>query len=205
MRRRHMNMPSAITARQPESRRRPTLSATPPRTTSRSPSRRLPSRERCRARRARPHSRAMPGPAKLIDATSNPSSAFSATVMAITATCSALIGALAISSRGSAAESFMSSPSSREASVCRSCGAGFRQRVEHLDASRHFVIDESILQYASSSSAETIRSRFSATNATGISRGVVLHADRRHFERVRMRVEHFVHLAWIDVVAAGDD
>ena len=47
------------------------------------------------------HSAAMPGDAKLIDSTSKPSSAFSPTVIAMMATCSAAIGSLAMMSRGS--------------------------------------------------------------------------------------------------------
>jgi hypothetical protein len=53
------------------------------------------------APRSIPHSLAMPGEAKLMDATSKPSNAFSATVIAITRTCRVVIGDRAITSRGS--------------------------------------------------------------------------------------------------------
>ena len=54
------------------------------------------------AARSIPHSAAMPGEAKLIESTSNPSSAFRATVIATTSTCCAVIGEWASVSRGSA-------------------------------------------------------------------------------------------------------
>ena len=53
------------------------------------------------AARSMPHSSAMPGDAKLIDSTSKPSRALSATVMATTITCSRLIEELERTSRGS--------------------------------------------------------------------------------------------------------
>src|SRR5688572_28337808 len=96
-------MPPAITTRQPRTvGRRPILSATPPRKMEpiampiSSIDSTMPS-----AARLMPHSRMMPGEAKLIDRTSKPSSALSRTVRPTTAICSRLMGELATISLGS--------------------------------------------------------------------------------------------------------
>src|SRR5580692_10571413 len=96
-------IPRVITARQPSRvRRRPSLSGTPPRSIEPIP---MPSssmeRTTPNTARSMPQSRAMPGEAKLIDSTSNPSRAFRPTVMATTAIWIPLIGFLAMTSRGS--------------------------------------------------------------------------------------------------------
>ena len=99
-----MTMPVAMTTRHPRiAGRRPMRSATPPSTADptampmSSIDSTMPS-----AARSMPHSMAMPGDAKLIESTSNPSSAFRATVIATTMTCCAVIGERASVSRGSA-------------------------------------------------------------------------------------------------------
>jgi hypothetical protein len=98
-----MSMPVAMTTRHPSTvGRRPILSARLPRKTDpiaipiSSIDSTMPS-----AARSMPHSIAMPGEAKLIDVTSKPSSAFSATVMPTTSTCRRVMAELAITSRGS--------------------------------------------------------------------------------------------------------
>ena len=98
-----MNMPPAMTARQPSIvGRRPTRSASPPSSTEprampiSSIDSTMPS-----AARSMPHSAMIPGEAKLIDSTSNPSSALRPMVMPTTATCSRLIGEREMMSRGS--------------------------------------------------------------------------------------------------------
>ena len=98
-----MNMPSAITTRHPSTvGRRPILSATPPKKIEPNamPMSSIDSTKPSAARSI-PHSAAMPGEAKLIERTSNPSSAFKAIVMPTTRICIAVIGFLAIASRGS--------------------------------------------------------------------------------------------------------
>ena len=99
-----MIMPTAMTMRQPSKvRRRPSLSATPPSKTEPKPMP-ISSMESTKPNAARsiPHSRAMPGEAKLMASTSKPSSAFSPTVIAITAIWIRLIGLEDRISRGSA-------------------------------------------------------------------------------------------------------
>src|SRR5262245_1244120 len=102
-----MNIPNAITTRQPRVvGRRPILSLTPPSAIEpiiipiSSIDRTIPSAPAA-AWLSRPHSRAMPFDAKLIERMSYPSSAFSAIVMPMTMICSRLIGAVAITSLGS--------------------------------------------------------------------------------------------------------
>jgi hypothetical protein len=99
-----MNMPTAISTRQPRIvGRRPKRSARPP---SRTEPMAMPTSSidstKPSAARSIPHSAAMPGDAKLIERTSNPSSALSATVIATTVICRRLIGDSAMTSRGSA-------------------------------------------------------------------------------------------------------
>ena len=98
-----MNMPTVIRMTQPMIvGRRPIRSARPPRKIEpnampkSSIDKTMPS-----PARSMPHSAAMPGEAKLIDITSNPSSAFRATVSATTRICSRLIRDCAMVSRGS--------------------------------------------------------------------------------------------------------
>ncbi len=112
-----ITMPVAMTARHPRiAGRRPIRSATPPSTAEptampmSSIDSTMPS-----APRSMPHSVAMPGEAKLMESTSNPSRAFRATVIATTSTCCAVIGERASVSRGSA---FMVGVTLRQSGVC---------------------------------------------------------------------------------------
>src|ERR1043165_3531384 len=92
-----------------------------------------------------PHSLRMPGPAKLIDATSKPSSALSATVMPMTSTWSARICDRAIRPRGSVSCTFMGLlPRAGEFEFVDLACAGFGQRVQHFDPLRHLVVDQTV-------------------------------------------------------------
>ncbi len=98
-----MYMPVVMSTRQPSIvGRRPILSATPP---SSSEPMAMPMSSidstMPRAARSMPHSDAMPGDAKLMERTSNPSSAFRPMVMATAMICSQPILELARVSRGS--------------------------------------------------------------------------------------------------------
>src|SRR5688572_22015530 len=85
-------------------------------------------------------------------------------------------------------------------------GPGLRKRVEKLDPARNLVIDQ---PFSAPGKKVFRRNRPAGLQNDERDRDFaaerVFHGDGRHLERVRMAVENFIHLARIDVVAAGNN